>query len=475
MSKQYFWFISLLITAVCWWIFSSLWVSRTINQQAQHLSDSLETANASFEWSFDNLQADVVSQYWPHWLQKNDSIISQVDSPILSLRLKSHFSAAWFSKMYLDILSENSAVMTISITNDQPDTFYYAYDVPVYSGKHEYDLSQLIWTKRYVDNEKAEQVKWHDIQSVSTLILRFSQQKPLTINHLTIHQNNSVKLANGMALNCHPSIVEEVSDNSIYTVNCFWTNPMVFLHQQINLKKPNVVLTVNNPIKSELWLWGIGAMLFFLLTLGQLSLRILSVLSIWGILCCIVLFLWVVNYSDIWLTHRWTHWYTWVLLVLCAAIIFSTRETLYSIFRTQSHKGWIVVMLPTAILFIILSIYGAINYQVFLLSLPVYLLWALFQQVILCAVASKTLYQCVPKNSLSVALIVGLLFAVLHTPNNTLMLATWISGTYWCWAWLKYKSLLPNVLSHAFLALAFYQTVPDFYLHSARIGIRFIG
>jgi len=64
-------------------------------------------------------------------------------------------------------------------------------------------------------------------------------------------------------------------------------------------------------------------------------------------------------------------------------------------------------------------------------------------------------------------------FALLHTPNPTLMLATFIGGLCWCSIWLRYRALLPLALSHAISALLLSSLLPADILHSAEVSARF--
>lgn len=109
----------------------------------------------------------------------------------------------------------------------------------------------------------------------------------------------------------------------------------------------------------------------------------------------------------------------------------------------------------------------------FIRDLPLYVLWALAQQVILGPLVSDYLHQKAGLSTGITALLCGVLFALLHVPNQMLMLATFCGGLLWSFTWLRYRNIYANAISHALLALLFYQTMPGHLLGTARVGFWF--
>jgi hypothetical protein len=101
-----------------------------------------------------------------------------------------------------------------------------------------------------------------------------------------------------------------------------------------------------------------------------------------------------------------------------------------------------------------------------------YLLWALLQQYLVCAVCTDR-WRMLTGNALAAIYLAALGFALLHTPNATLMLVTFIGGLCWCSIWLRYRALLPVALSHAISALLLTSLLPADILHSAEVSARF--
>jgi membrane protease YdiL (CAAX protease family) len=97
----------------------------------------------------------------------------------------------------------------------------------------------------------------------------------------------------------------------------------------------------------------------------------------------------------------------------------------------------------------------------------------LVQQTLLGPVFSDKLKNHLQLSNVSTAWLVGVLFAIIHAPNQALMLATLLGGVFWSASWLKYRNIYVNACSHALLALLFYEISPDAWLGSARIGMFF--
>lgn len=98
--------------------------------------------------------------------------------------------------------------------------------------------------------------------------------------------------------------------------------------------------------------------------------------------------------------------------------------------------------------------------------------WALIQQYLVCVVCTSR-WKLVIGNK-AVAIWLGALgFALLHTPNASLMLATFLGGLCWCALYLRERALLPLAFSHAVSALILIALLPPSWLYSAEVSARF--
>lgn len=101
-----------------------------------------------------------------------------------------------------------------------------------------------------------------------------------------------------------------------------------------------------------------------------------------------------------------------------------------------------------------------------------YIGWALLQQYLVCAVCTER-WQVVTNHAWASIYLGALGFALLHTPNAALMIATFIGGLCWCAIYLRHRALLPLAVSHAASALLLSTLLPTEILHSAEVSVRF--
>jgi membrane protease YdiL (CAAX protease family) len=101
-----------------------------------------------------------------------------------------------------------------------------------------------------------------------------------------------------------------------------------------------------------------------------------------------------------------------------------------------------------------------------------YLGWALIQQYLICGVCLER-WRIVTGAPAVALYLSALAFALLHTPNATLMIATFIGGLCWCALYLRERALLPLAFSHAASALILIALLPPDILLSAEVSARF--
>jgi membrane protease YdiL (CAAX protease family) len=101
-----------------------------------------------------------------------------------------------------------------------------------------------------------------------------------------------------------------------------------------------------------------------------------------------------------------------------------------------------------------------------------YLGWALIQQYLICAIVLPR-WQMLTGSTLVAIYLSALCFALLHTPNSTLMLATFAGGLCWCALYLRERALFPLAFSHAASALLLIALLPPDILLSAEVSARF--
>ena len=108
-------------------------------------------------------------------------------------------------------------------------------------------------------------------------------------------------------------------------------------------------------------------------------------------------------------------------------------------------------------------------------SILVYIAWGLFQQYILNGYFVNRLREYAPDKTKGwVALMAGLLFAVVHTPNWFLMLVTLIGGYVCARVYLRYRSLYLLAIAHGVIGFLLFLYVPDSINGHFLVGPRYL-
>jgi hypothetical protein len=182
----------------------------------------------------------------------------------------------------------------------------------------------------------------------------------------------------------------------------------------------------------------------------------------------------------IWMPEPLQRIFTPVAFVLTLAVVLSRRKG-----RDELGLGWrglvpSLWILPAAIALAALSMFVAAKagtlhplYKADFTHISGYVLWTIYQQVLLQDYFMDRLLRLVSNKSAAVTL-AGTLFAAAHLPNLVLTAATLVWGIVSCALFRRYRNLWALGLAQGLLGLCFAVCVPDALHHHLRVGLGYL-
>jgi membrane protease YdiL (CAAX protease family) len=133
-----------------------------------------------------------------------------------------------------------------------------------------------------------------------------------------------------------------------------------------------------------------------------------------------------------------------------------------------------LVAIPTLVLALVIIAIGAGNgslhfgKRMFPLRLSRYL-WPFMQQYLMLGFLNRRLQDAVGKGRASL-IVTAIVFAGMHTPNPALMIATFLGGSIWAWAFQRQPNLLATTISHVILGAVLGYSLPPWLLPNMKVG-----
>lgn len=445
-----------------WLAAHDLYVSR-INQQQQNLVQSLKEGHHNLSWALKS-QRDLVSGFGSGWRVQSQGLEVETDKAEISLAFDNHFIVPnHYQHLNFDWIEQDSmkhnTQIQLEFSQVALGVFYYSPAINLNPGHNSINLAELTWTAR--QGSKNKPINWQDLPLLNTLVWRFSStgkgMNKAVLQNIKIPQTTTFKRLNQTA---------PLSDLLNNTLRQSWHSHR--LSRELILNNPPVMQTYR---KISPWvIFAVAVLLLIPATVisqrpadkqqQALTQRMGSLMLI--MMVVLVAILMQTDFLG-WVLARWP-WLALVAFIL--PILLLIRRWIRPL--RPAAPVWLLTMMTAFFM-----MYIGVNYWGFVSDLPLYVLWALAQQVILGPLVSDYLHK---KGGLSagfVALLCGVLFAMLHVPNQMLMLATFTGGLLWSYSWLKYRNIYANTFSHALLALLFYQIMPAELLGTARVGLWF--
>ena len=182
----------------------------------------------------------------------------------------------------------------------------------------------------------------------------------------------------------------------------------------------------------------------------------------------------------IWTPERLQRIFTPIAFVLTLLVVLSRRQSRDELGLGRRGLVRSLWILPAAIALAALSVLVAAKigtlhplYKADFTHISGYVLWTIYQQVLLQDYFMDRLLRLVSKESAAVTL-AGVLFAAAHLPNLVLTAATLVWGIVSCALFRRYRNLWVLGLAQGLLGLCFAVCVPDALHHHLRVGLGYL-
>lgn len=451
--------VVILITAfaIVWLSSHDLYASR-INQQQHKLIQELRQGSYDLHWSL-NASSDLVAGFGDGWNIQPKGLGLNTEVAEVSLAFNKRFIVPKYHQQLNfywignHAATENTRIQ-LEFSLVDLGVFYYSPPIKLQLGLNEINLGRLIWTAK--NGSQSSQINWQGLPPLNTLVWRFSQ--------LDKKKNSAILRQVDMP---QTELLTDIQQSSPLTA---------ILSNQLRSQWTKQRFSLNLPPVMHLYL-AISPWLLF--TIG-IVLLIAGVKLLQGLnqsrkgvsnpnsaiqVIALVAVITALMQTNVLLTVlERLPWLAIVMFILPTVLLIKRW--------VRPHGAAILIWLITFGFALVMFFLSDFEWT-FIRDLPLYVLWALAQQVILGPLVSDYLHQKAGLSTGITALLCGVLFALLHVPNQMLMLATFCGGLLWSFTWLRYRNIYANAISHALLALLFYQAMPAHLLGTARVGFWF--
>ena len=453
-----------ILLALAWFVSLQLTKQR-VQLEAINKLHNIETNVSPYIWNFDSFSSDIVEPFQSFWRKEADGsqILSVTNNPQLSLNFSGEvLNTFQHSQLIINSLEELTGTLTIQAkVNLSSDNFYYLYNIPLSGKSVSISLNQT-WTGVNSKSKSIDGFYWNkSAWKISSLVLQFNGAKTIAIQSVMIPYNKSLKNGVNYNIACNGTRLQgdmpqpDKFNAFVLKQNCWLPSNYMWLKTQVQRIYPGSVLlldgveswqqaTTHKINKSYTSNWILNSVLYIFIVLYVLL---------------IVLITQIFRFKKE--STEPEKWYRW----LAKQMLFKGMKN--SIGPYHFILNYTVVLVPSALVFLTLMFIKIPGIEAFKL-LPMYFVWAMFQQFILGYVLAQRVFYNRTQNRLLSSLLAASIFSLLHVPSFHLMLVTFIAGTFWAYAWLVFKRFIPLAISHSVLALMYYYVISDRFLYSAK-------
>ncbi|MBL4772478.1 MAG: CPBP family intramembrane metalloprotease [Alcanivoracaceae bacterium] len=451
--RKYFYPFSIVFALLflTWFVALQLTKQR-IQLEAENKFSNFESKQTPFVWDFKLYSRDIVQPYQKFWQElagSNQIKAIKGQNPQLSL----NFSGEVINSLYHPVLqikspSELHGSLKIQFKTELDDDYFYYSDTIELSGKElRIDLVQN-WEGRNSQTNKVVNVGWGaSMQKISSLVLYFNNpDQDLLITSISMpYGHNYPGKEMVYEVNCQGEIQNSSLLDQVHLkvfklkTPCFLPSNYLWLNKNMQNRYPESIFFID-----DINLWQqVGS--------HKVNNFYTNILTLNLIL------------------------YLYAMFVIVVAAIVTKR---YSVSAAKQYNkvprfhslllSYAFILIPSLIILSLLMFYKLADSTTFKL-LPMYFVWALFQQFILGYILAERIFYQRIQNRIISSVLAALVFSILHMPSVTLMLVTFVAGIFWAYSWLFFKRLIPLALSHSVLALMFYYLISERFLYSAKI------
>ena len=460
--------ITILALLLGTWYVSLQLTKQRVQLESINRLNNLQQQSTPYLWDFKSFD-DVVGSfqfYWNKPANENFIYAKKASNPQLSLNFSGEsINTAHHTQLVLHSSTGLHGNLKLQTKTNLENGIYYNLSHIILSGTTQTIDLQKMWQGINQKGKGINQLEWHKITPhLTSLVLQFTNpDDAIQIESISMPYNVNVKEAEvDFQINCSgkfvSSLMPSMQTHHIFTLSesCWLPSTYMWLNDTIGKTFPG----------SLLWIDGMNSLvkpsLHKINKPYTQNFPLNAILYIYLVFFLLVIYF-LLQYNKLNKEPEKEHpWYKW----LARQLLFKGVNKV--VLPYHLALNYVLVLIPTLLLIVIMSFMVLPDLTTFR-YFPMYFLWAVFQQFILGYVLAQRIFYARTNNRLVASLLAAAVFAIFHMPSVVLMLATFIAGGLWAYAWLVFKRFIPLALSHSLLALMFYHVSNNNFLYSAKV------